>query len=319
MARGAWSSGVNHAPVNSEELSAIVRDAAARRAALRIEGTGTWSGAGAPSGRIHPGAEVVSIRAQSGIEAYVPSDFVLTAKAGTTLAELDAATAKHGQWCPLLPWGTDEGTLGATFATATTGPCARALGRPRDIALGLEFVDGTGAIVVSGGRVVKNVAGFDLTRLVVGSFGSLGIITQVTVRLRARPPVDATWCLTPRAGVAENTAARAEALRRAEIVPLACEPIDARTAQGLHLVSGMILVRYAGNRALVDAARASLGDFTVTEADPALWTTLRALDPYPRVFAPRESGEAVAARVKAKFDPVGILNPGVLGELREVA
>jgi glycolate oxidase FAD binding subunit len=262
---------------------------------------------------------MVSIRGQSGIEAYVPSDFVLTARAGTTLAELDEATRPHGQWCPLLPWGTDAGTLGATFATATTGPCARALGRTRDIALGLEFVDGTGAIIVSGGRVVKNVAGFDLTRLVVGSFGSLGIITQVTMRLRARPPIDSTWCLTPRDGVAENTAARAEALRRAEIAPIACEPIDAHVAQGLRLVKGMILVRYAGNRALVDAARASLGDFTLTEADPALWTKLRALDPYPRILVPRANGRSVAARVKAKFDPAGVLNPGVLGELQEVA
>jgi glycolate oxidase FAD binding subunit len=255
----------------------------------------------------------------SGIEAYVPSDFVLTAHAGTTLAEIDAATATHGQWCPLLPWGTDGGTIGATFATATTGPCARALGRPRDTALGLEFVDGTGAVVISGGRVVKNVAGFDLTRLVVGSFGSLGIITKVTVRLRARPPVDATWCLTPRGGVAENTAAQAETVRRAEIVPIACEPIDARLAQGLHLVTGMILVRYAGNRALVDAARASLGAFTITDADPALWTKLRELDPYPRLLAARTSGQTVAERVKAMFDPAGILNPGVLGERREAA
>lgn len=310
---------MTHNPANAAELSLIVRNAAERRTPLRIVGAGTWSGADAPLSRVQPRAEAVSLRGQSGIESYVPSDFVLTARAGTTLAELDSETAKHGQWCPLLPWGTDAGTLGATFATATTGPCARVLGRPRDIALGLDYVDGTGAIVTCGGRVVKNVAGFDLTRLVVGSFGSLGIITLVTVRLRARPPVDATWCLTPRDGVAEHTAARAEAIRKAEIAPIACEPIDERNAQGLHLVKGMILVRYAGNRALVEAARASLGDFTVTEADPALWTTLRALDPYPRVFAPRTNGQNVAARVKAMFDPAGILNPGVLGEAREVA
>jgi glycolate oxidase FAD binding subunit len=310
---------MTHAPANAAELSAIVRDVAERRATLRVEGAGTWTGADAPAARIRPDAQPVSVRGMSGIEAYVPSDFVLTAHAGTTLAEIDAATSQHGQWCPLLPWGADTGTLGATFATATTGPCARALGRPRDIALGLEFVDGTGAVVISGGRVVKNVAGFDLTRLVVGSFGSLGIITKVTVRLRARAAVDATWCLTPRGGVAENTAAQAEAVRRAEIVPIACEPIDARSAHGLHLVKGMILVRYAGNRALVDAARASLSDFTIADADPALWTKLRALDPYPRVLAARTSGLTVAERVKAMFDPAGILNPGVMGELREVA
>ena len=95
--------------------------------------------------------------------------------AGTTLAELDAATARHNQWCPLLPWGDDSATVGATFATATSGPCAAALGRPRDIAVGVQFVDGTGMIVRGGGRVVKNVAGYDVSRAVAGWAGGLGV------------------------------------------------------------------------------------------------------------------------------------------------
>jgi glycolate oxidase FAD binding subunit len=304
---------VTLSPGTTAELVTIVRDAASRRTPLRVEGRGRWLGAGAPSGRITSGAQQVSLAGQSGITNYVPGDLTLTARAGTTLAELNAETAKHGQWCPLLPWGDDDGTVGATFATATAGPCARALGRPRDIALGVEFVDGTGATVRAGGRVVKNVAGFDLTRLVVGSFGSLGIITEVTVRLRARPKVDATWILSPRSGLRDRGAI--EALRRGEFVPWACELVEERFAKPLGVPAGAVLIRFGGNQAFVDAARASLaGEFAASDCDPAVWTKLRALDPYPRNPAANATAGSVASRIKSRFDPAGVLNPGVLGE-----
>src|SRR4029453_16598216 len=92
----------------------------------------------------------------------------------------------------LAPWGGDAGSLGATAATATAGPMSGALGTPRDIVIGLEAVTGTGDVVRGGGKVVKNVAGFDLTRLMVGAWGTLGIVTEVSVRLRALPEREAT-------------------------------------------------------------------------------------------------------------------------------
>jgi glycolate oxidase FAD binding subunit len=305
---------VIHRPSTTAELAEIVRGAASRRTALRVEGSARWSGAGSPAARIRGGAESVSLAGQKGIVNYVPADLTLTTRAGTTIAELNAETEKHGQWCPLLPWGDDDGTVGATFATATTGPTARTLGSPRDIALGLEFVDGTGATVRAGGRVVKNVAGFDLTRLIVGSFGSLGIITEITVRLRARPRVDATWVLSPRSGLRDGGAV--EAIRRGEFTPWACERVEERHARELGVAAGAILVRFGGNQAFIDAARASLaGEFMVADGDPAVWTRLRALDPYPRKPAVNGLAGTVARRIKERFDPAGVLNPGVLGEL----
>ncbi len=289
-----------------------IRDAAARHAPLRIVGRGGWLNHPSPAARISANSTDLDLSALSGVVEYVPADLTLTVRAGTTLAELDAATAPHGQWCPLLPWGDDAGTIGATFATATNGPVARALGRPRDIALGLEFVDGTGATVRGGGRVVKNVAGFDLTRLNVGAFGSLGVLTEVSVRLRARPPVDTTWCVTGDSGTAVT---RADAIRRGEIAPFACEPLDARLAAALSLPADSVLVRFGGNRALVDAARASLaGTYQVADADPGLWTRLRALDPHPREVGANGFAGSIAGRIKTRFDPADILNPGVLGE-----
>lgn len=300
------------APRNTAELAQIVCDAHAARTPLRLEGRGGWSAAGTPAGRIRATARPVSLAAIAGVVAYVPADLTLTLRAGTTLAELNAITAEHNQWCPLLAWGDDTGTVGATFATATGGPCAAALGRPRDIALGIEFVDGAGMVVRGGGRVVKNVAGFDLTRLLVGSFGSLGAITEVTVRLRARPAVDVTWCVTRHGATAGSWLGL---LQGGAITPLACEVPDDTRASALGLDAGSALVRYAGNAALVAAAKAIASSAgSIVEVDASVWTRYRALDPRPRRLDGRPLVNTVAARIKERFDPAGILNPGVFGE-----
>jgi glycolate oxidase FAD binding subunit len=284
---------------NTVELSDIVRDAHDRRTRLRITGRGTWP---ARAGSVAADAAELELSALTGIVEYVPGDLTLTAKAGTTIAEIDAATLANGQWCPLLPWGGDDGTLGATFATATHGPCSTTLGAPRDHAIGLEFVDGTGAVIRAGGRVVKNVAGFDLTRLLVGSWGSLGAITEVSVRLRARPAVDETWIVRVEDGAAVS---RLDTLRRGPLAPLAVEALDGRT-----------LVRIGGNAAFVAASREALKSIgEIHSADPASWIRLRVSDPHPRApLASNAVADPLAQRVKKQFDPAHILNPGIMGE-----
>ena len=299
-------------PASVPELAALVRDAHAQRSALRIVGRGAWLGAG---GAVRPDAERIELSQVAGIREYVPGDLTLTASAGTTLAELDAATAPHGQWCPLLPWGTDDATLGAVFATATGGPFSRALGRPRDLALGIEFVDGTGTVVRAGGRVVKNVAGFDLTRLLVGAWGTLGIITEVSVRLRARPKVDETWAVVLRPG---DLAARERlnALERGPCAPLASSLVDAAACERLGLAARpCVLVRLGGNASLAAATRDAVR--AVGPAEPcetAVWTRLRALDLEPEVVVQDAFSSPIARRLKRQFDPGNILNPGILGE-----
>ena len=133
-------SGTLHRPTNRDEVAEVVRAAVARGTPLRIRGAGTWMDAGLP---VRAG-EVLALDRLQGIVAYTPADLTITVEAATTLAELDAATRPHGQWCPLLPWGDDAGTVGATVATATTGPFAAQLGQPRDLVLGVDAVDGVG-------------------------------------------------------------------------------------------------------------------------------------------------------------------------------
>jgi glycolate oxidase FAD binding subunit len=251
-----------------------VRDAADRRAALRVIGGGTWLDAGRPVVT----TESLSTRELTGITEYVPGDLTLTARAGTTLEEIRLATASHGQWFALDPHGSDTGTLGATIATASAGPLSTSFGGPRDLMLGVEFVTGEGTVVRGGGRVVKNVAGFDLTRLVTGSWGSLGVITEATVRLHARPDADESVAvhLSSDADVARIR----ELLRRLPFTPYAFEIVNADLAQRLVAVDGVAaIVRLGGNRLAVDAQRAAfatLGRFN--EINPDVWQRLRASD-----------------------------------------
>ncbi|HWH52295.1 MAG TPA: FAD-binding protein, partial [Gemmatimonadaceae bacterium] len=157
----------------TEAIRERVLDARSRRAPLRIAGRGLWLDAGRP---VHA-TDTLSTRELAGITQYVPGDLTITARAGTTLDEIRQATAAHGQWLALDPFGSDDGTIGATLATASAGPLSTFFGGPRDLALGVEFVTGDGVLARGGGRVVKNVAGFDLTRLMTGSWGTLAVIT----------------------------------------------------------------------------------------------------------------------------------------------
>lgn len=164
------------------QIATMVREAGASLTPLRIVGRGTWLDAGSP---VAAGAHL-TLEADTGIVAYVPDDLTLTARAGTTLRELAETLGEHDQWIALDPEGDHDSTLGATVATCSYGPAAAFFGTPRDQVLGMTVVLGTGEIIRVGGRVVKNVAGFDLTRLMVGAWGTLGVITEVTVRVRSR-------------------------------------------------------------------------------------------------------------------------------------
>src|SRR5919199_3193050 len=123
---------------------------------------------------------------------------------------------------------------GARWRTASYGPLATAFGTPRDAVLGAEFVTGAGAIVRGGGRVVKNVAGFDLVRLVIGAWGTLGVLTEITVRLRARPEVDETLAIAVGAS-ADAVARLATALRALPFTPFAAEMVNGALATRLGL------------------------------------------------------------------------------------
>jgi glycolate oxidase FAD binding subunit len=263
-------------PTSTADVRDLVRAAADRRTPLRLVGRGTWLVAGRPVLATDP----LHVAGLTGIVEYTPGDLTLTARAGTTLSEIRDATAANGQWLALVPWGGDEGSLGATVATATAGPVAGSLGAPRDVVIGLEVVTGVGDVIRGGGRVVKNVAGFDLARLMVGAWGTLGVITEVSVRLRALPERDATLALPVPAATA-SLADLLATLRGAPVAPLALELVSSGLARRLALGSAaVLLVRVAGNAEHVDAQREALTHIAdVTDVAADVWNALRTIEP----------------------------------------
>lgn len=266
-----------HRPSTLTELSELIVSAAEHARPLRLVGRGTWLDGGAP---VAPGAEPVHLDAFDDIVEYEPGDLTITVGAATSITELDAVTAAHNQWCPLSPWGGDAGSVGATIATATAGPYTHAMGAPRDLVLGLECVDGNGKVLRPGGKVVKNVAGFDLTRLMTGAWGSLAAITQVSLRLRARPAVDETWSVAIGDDFQGDLLATIDALCRGTATPIACEVVNEVMAEFLGLAPTLhVLVRLAGNKGVVAAARDALTPLGKAQpANDTLWTKLREAD-----------------------------------------
>ncbi|MDE1897198.1 MAG: FAD-binding protein [Rhodospirillales bacterium] len=173
-----------HEPQNIEEISSIVADALSGGTRLEIIGGGTRVDFGAP-GRA---AALLSLKAFSGIIEYDPAELVLTARAGTTLAELNAAVAAKNQGFAFEPWGAEGSTIGGIIAGGVAGARRVSAGSVRDHLLGFEAVSGRGEPFRAGAKVVKNVTGYDLPKLLCGSWGRLAVMTEVTLKLLPRPP-----------------------------------------------------------------------------------------------------------------------------------
>ena len=149
-------------------------------------GAGTKPALSAPGDA--PAATRIDLRGLSGITDYQPGEFVITALAGTPVAELQEALAQQGQYLPFDPPLASSGaTVGGTLASGINGPCRLRYGGLRDFVIGVQFVDGESRLVKAGGKVIKNVAGFDYPKLLVGSFGRLGIITEITFKVFPAP------------------------------------------------------------------------------------------------------------------------------------
>lgn len=155
---------------------------------LRIRGGGTKDFYGEP-----PRGEPLSTTGLTGITSYEPSELVVTARAGTPLAELEAVLAAQGQCLPFEPPRFGEaGTVGGMVAAGLSGPARASVGAVRDYVLGAMLVNGRGEVLSFGGQVMKNVAGYDVSRVLAGSLGTLGLIAEVSLKVLPLAPSEAT-------------------------------------------------------------------------------------------------------------------------------
>ena len=156
-----------------------VRGARADRSALDIRGGGTKCFYGG-----EPKGEPLDVTALSGISSYEPTELVVTARSGTPLAVLEAALEERGQCLPFEPPRfAPGGTVGGMVAAGLSGPARANVGGVRDHVLGLTLLNGSGEMLTFGGQVAKNVAGYDVSRLMVGSMGILGVICEVSLKV----------------------------------------------------------------------------------------------------------------------------------------
>jgi glycolate oxidase FAD binding subunit len=230
-------------PGSVDEVVGVVRAAAVAGVALLPWGGGTQMGLGAPP---REGALVVSTRRLRRVVEHAPGDLTATAEAGITLDALQEALGARGQWWPLDPPVPGEATLGGVLATNAAGPCRHAYGTARDLVIGLRVVTAEGQVVRGGGKVVKNVAGYDLVKLYIGALGTLGIVVEATLKLRPRAEAaGACWAAFPDLATAAEAAA---ALAGSELGPAALELLDAAVAAacaaraGVDLAPGPALV-----------------------------------------------------------------------------
>lgn len=216
-------------PRDAIDLKQIVADAAASGRKLEVCGGGTRVGFGAPRE-----VECVSLRSIAGVVDYDPAELVLTLRPGTPLADVVGLVASEGQMLAFEPWGEPGATIGGTVAAGVAGSRRVTAGATRDHLLGFAAVSGRGEVFVAGGKVVKNVTGYDLPKLMAGSWGRIGAMTELTLKVLPAPRVAVTMVVEGLSPVDAHQA-MARALGS-----------NADISAAAHLARGITLLRVAG-------------------------------------------------------------------------
>ena len=262
---------LNVFPTSTEQISELLR--LASREHWRVLATG---------GKTLLEAEanlVISTRRLDQIIEHEPADLIAIAQAGVTLSDFNAKLRENGQWLPLDPPDDGRATIGGVVATGMGGPQQFGYGRPRGSVIGMKVVLANGNVIRMGGRVVKNVAGYDLCKLFTGSFGTLGIITEVNFKLRPRPEREATVITS---GQIEDLISSTRTILDARLFPVAAEIVSPVFANRLGLTTQhpVLLIRFAGNekgvRYQIEESLATLESAEVISDDQKLWQDIAA-------------------------------------------
>ena len=307
-------------PRTVEEVGAGVRAAAGAGLVLVPCGNATHLGIGHPPRRYDA---ALSVRYLDRIVAHEAGDMTVTVEAGLTVAGLDAALAPAGQWLPLDPPCPERMTIGGLVAADRSGPMRLAHGKVRDLLIGCKVVTGEGSLIKGGGRVVKNVAGYDLPKLFTGSYGTLGVIVEATFKVRPRPAAE-RLCAWPADSLAEALR-RGLAVLDSALAPALLAALDGRAALALGLERSPVLIAgLSGAPALLAAQTASLAAFArecgedLLPCDDATSARyLLALRDFPLSGEPGSSGTGAGLLLRASVLPSAL--PAIVAELERQA
>lgn len=272
------------APGSIAEACEVMQLASKKSWAVVPAGAATWLDAGGPLESVHV---TVSTRRLNRIIEHEPADLVSTAEAGITLDNFNQTLAHGGQWLPLDPPDDGRATIGGVVATGSSGAQKCGYGAPRNFVIGMRVVRADGKLVKAGGRVVKNVAGYDLCKLFTGSYGTLGLIVELTFKLRPRPAQEFTVLA---AGSRNAVFKAARSILKAQLFPVGLELLSAGMAQCISVEistdSVLLLARFAGMEKTVSyqvaeatkliGREAGITDIEPESNDQSLWRRLAA-------------------------------------------
>jgi glycolate oxidase FAD binding subunit len=237
-------------PETAEALADMLARAASDRKTIELGGNFTKRAGAGPIARSDV---TVSTAGLDRVLAYEPRDLTISVEAGITYAELSRVLAPNRQMIPLDPPFSEKATIGGIVASNSSGPRRRLFGTARDMVIGMKFATLEGKLIQSGGMVVKNVAGLDMAKLMIGSWGTLAAITSVNFKLVPIPAVERTMLL----GVDSPAAAFEirDQLLRSVLQPSAVDFISLRAAAELGLKKALLAVEFGGNPAVIERSR----------------------------------------------------------------
>ena len=263
-------------PTSVEELAQTLRDAASAGRTIELQGAGSKR---LMAGPLTPADVAVSTRGLRRVLQYEPHDLTVSVEAGMPWRELTALLAANRQMIALDVPFFAEATVGGIVAANTSGPRRRLYGTARDLIIGMKFVTLEGKIVSSGGMVVKNVAGLDMGKLMIGSFGTLAAIG--VVNFKVIPVPEATRTFVQRFPSAEDCMAARDAVLQSVLQPLAIDVLNPAAAVRVGIEGWSLLLQASGSNAVLQRYAAELprAEALAGEAERALWEAVREFTP----------------------------------------
>lgn len=294
------SSSFSVAPGSISEASEVMKLASSEGWSVVPSGSATWLDVGRPLEHVNI---IISTGRLNQILEHEPADLVASAQAGVTLETFNQTLAQGGQWLPLDPPDDGRATIGGVVATGLAGAQKCGYGSPRNFVIGMRVVLPDGKVAKAGGRVVKNVAGYDLCKLFTGSYGTLGLIAELTFKLRPRPAKEVTVL----AEGSFNAALKAAwSIHQARLFPVGVELLSSELANkigvGISSANVLLLTRFAGIEKTVTyqveranrliRAEPEIIDIEIDSQDQLLWRNLAA--------APIEIDQALTWRASVR-------------------
>lgn len=265
------------APNDARELADALHSAASAKQGIRLGGAFSKNCVGGP---ICPAAATITTSAMNRVLQYEPKDLTISVEAGMPYAELTRVAAENRQMIPLDPPFAASATIGGVIAANSSGPRRRLFGAARDLVIGMQFATLEGKLVQSGGMVVKNVAGLDMAKLMIGSLGTLAAIATVNFKLIPMPESTRTFVMTFR--TADAVMQGRALLYESSLQPFALDMLNPAAAKRIGREGYQLLVQAGGSEALMDRYKRSLESAEIISGmeEMELWNAVREFTPH---------------------------------------